>query len=306
MVTLVQWGIFHLIIAGMLAIDLGLFQRKAHAPSLKEAAGWSVTWITAAAIFGLYVHFGFGNASSVDFATAYVIEKSLSVDNLFVFAVIFRYFHVEFQYQHKVLFWGILGAIITRGTFILAGVALVETFNWMLYIFGAILVYSGISLARHHGEPRDPDKGLVVRLARRFLPMTTSFQEGKFFGKNEGKTVVTPLFLTLLAIEATDIAFAIDSVPAVLVITTDLFIVYTSNIFAILGLRALYFLLIGALLRLRYLYIGLAVLLTYLGAKVFVSSLVKIPTPTSLLVVAAILSVAVIASILKTAKKPQA
>ncbi|HLE65091.1 MAG TPA: TerC/Alx family metal homeostasis membrane protein [Candidatus Bathyarchaeia archaeon] len=299
MLTILHWVVFHAIIVAMLAVDLGLLQRKAHSPSMREAASWSIVWILAAALFAVYVNFQIGSTASVDFATAYVIEKSLSVDNLFVFAVIFRYFGVPPAFQHKVLFWGIIGAIITRATFIFAGVQLLEMFDWMVYVFGAILIYSGMKLLRSHGRAGDPEKNFLVRWARRILPVTPSFQGDRFFVKAGRQISVTPLFLTLLAVESTDIVFAIDSVPAVLAITTNLFIAYTSNIFAILGLRALYFLLIQLLVRVRYLYVGLAVLLAYLGAKFIGASFVKIPTIISLLIIALILITTVTASIMR-------
>ncbi len=266
--------------------------------------GWSIIWIVAAAIFNLFVYFSLGGSAAIDFGTAYIIERSLSVDNLFVFAIIFRFFRVELMYQHRVLFWGILGAIIARATFIVAGVRLLETFSWMSYLFGAVLIYGGYRLLKSgNGEVTDPSKNPIVKLLRRVLPLTPTLHGSRFFVKNSGKIIATPLLLTLLAVESTDIVFALDSVPAVLSITRELFIAYTSNIFAILGLRALYFVIIPALLKLRYLGAGLAVLLCYLGVQFLISPIVDIPSVISLVIVGSILSLVVAVSVLRPAAK---
>lgn len=271
---------------------------------MREAVGWSVIWTVAAALFNLFVYVNLGASAAIDFGTAYIIERSLSVDNLFVFAVIFRYFGVDVMYQHRVLFWGILGAIVARATFIIAGIKLLQTFSVTTYIFGAILIYGGYRLLKSgEEEVTDPGRNLVVKLARRVLPMQPALQGSRFFVKNKGKLLATPLFLALITVESTDIIFALDSVPAVLSITTVLFIAYTSNIFAILGLRALYFLLIPALLKLRYLSVGLAVLLIYLGTQFLVSSIIDIPSLVSLIVIASILGVFIAASMLRPVPK---
>ncbi len=272
---------------------------------MREAVGWSVIWTVAAAIFNLFVYLNMGASAAIDFGTAYIIERSLSVDNLFVFAVIFRYFGVEVMYQHRVLFWGILGAVVARATFIIAGIRLLDTFSVTTYLFGAVLIYGGYRLLKSgEGEVTEPSKNLIVKLARRVLPLQPTLQGSRFFVKNKGKLLATPLFLALLTVESTDIIFALDSVPAVLSITTALFIAYTSNIFAILGLRALYFLIIPALLKLRYLYAGLAVVLIYLGTQFLIpSSIVDIPSYVSLIVVGSILSLVVVASLLRPTTK---
>ncbi len=299
-IPLESWALFSVIISILLAIDLGVAQRRAHTPSLKESLGWSVIWTAAAAIFNLFVYISVGFSAAIDFGTAYIIERSLSVDNLFVFAVIFRYFGVEVMYQHRVLFWGILGAIVARATFIIAGIRLLETFSIATYIFGAVLIYGGYRLLKSgEGELTDPSNNLVVKIARRVLPLQPKLQGSHFFVKNKGKLLATPLFLALLTVESTDIIFALDSVPAVLSITTALFIAYTSNIFAILGLRALYFLIIPALLKLRYLSAGLALLLIYLGTQFLVSSIVDIPSLFTLIVVGSVLGLTVAASLLR-------
>lgn len=300
MLTLLEWALFHLVIGVLLVIDLGVLQRRAHAPSLREAAAWSAVWIAAAGVFGVFVYLILGGEATLHYGAAYAVEKMLSVDNLFVFAVIFRYFGVDYAYQHKVLFWGIIGAILTRAFFIVAGIALLEAFSWMIYVFGAVLLYSGYKLGRSR-EMTDPGKNIVVRYASRLLPVTPRLHGDKFFVKGS-RVMATPLLLTLIAIESTDIVFAIDSVPAVLAITTELFVAYTSNIFAVLGLRALYFLLIQLLMRMRYLNLGLSVLLVYLGLKMILTDLVHIPTTISLAVVGAILGLIVASSLLS--KRP--
>ncbi len=291
-----MWAVFHVAIAIMLAVDLGVFHKEAHEVSLREAAIWSIIWIGAALIFNAWIWFVGGVEPALAFLTAYLVEKSLSADNIFVFAVIFSYFGVPPKYQHRVLFWGILGAIVTRAVFIIAGVQLLKMFKFTIYIFGAILLYTGYRLLRRSEEEVDPERNPVLRLARRWLPVTESFHGQAFLVRKGGRWMATPLLLVLLVVESTDVMFAVDSVPAVLAITSDIFLAYTSNIFAILGLRALYFLLAGLLQRWRYLHTGLAAILMFIGVKMLVSEVYHIPTVVSLGVVVSILVLSAVAS----------
>ncbi|HXF68879.1 MAG TPA: TerC/Alx family metal homeostasis membrane protein, partial [Thermoflexus sp.] len=246
--------------------------------------------------FNVLIWVAWGHEPALHFLTAYLVEKSLSADNIFVFAVIFSYFAVPPAYQHRVLFWGILGAVLMRATFIFAGVQLLKMFHWTIYLFGAFLVYTGIRLARHSEEEVHPERNPVLLLARRFLPITPTYRGPRFLVREGGRWMATPLLLTLLVVESTDVMFAIDSVPAVLAITPELFIAYTSNIFAILGLRALYFVLVGLIQRLRYLHFGLSVILVYIGIKMLLSDLVKIPPALSLGIVMSVLLISGLAS----------
>ena len=291
-----MWAVFHVAIAIMLAVDLGVFHKEAHEVSLREAAIWSIIWIGAALIFNAWIWFVGGVEPALAFLTAYLVEKSLSADNIFVFAVIFSYFGVPPKYQHRVLFWGILGAIVTRAVFIIAGVQLLKMFKFTIYIFGAILLYTGYRLLRRSEEEVDPERNPVLRLARRWLPVTESFHGQAFLVRKGGRWMATPLLLVLLVVESTDVMFAVDSVPAVLAITSDIFLAYTSNIFAVLGLRALYFLLAGLLQRWRYLHTGLAAILMFIGVKMLVSEVYHIPTVVSLGVVVSILVLSAVAS----------
>ncbi len=295
MITELDWLIFHIIIGVLLAIDL-FTHRKAHVQSLKESAVWSIIWIAAAGIFIIYIFNKLGSSAALDFGTAYIIEKMLSVDNLFVFAVIFAYFGIEKKYEHKILFYGIIGAIVARASFIFAGIQLIESFHFMIYIFGIALIYTGIRLLRSHGTPKDPSMNPIVKYVKKLFPVAEE-HNGRFIININGKYYITPLFITLVAVESTDILFAIDSVPAVIAITKHLFVAYTSNIFAVLGLRSLYFLLIGMLERLRYLHIGLFVLLVYLGVKMIASAFIEIPTLVSLAIVSIILTITTIISL---------
>ncbi len=299
------WVAFHSIIFLFLLIDL-LSRGRASQITFKTDVMWSIVWIAIGLIFGVYVYWNYGYLEGLKYITAYIVEKSLSVDNLFVFLVIFNYFAVPFVHQHKILFLGILGAIVFRGTFILLGVAFLQRFHWMVYVFGAVLMYSGYKLARGSAEKVDPGKNKIVRAARKFLPIHPEYVGGRFITRNNGKMIFTPLIVVLIAIETTDILFAFDSVPAVLVITEEFFTAYTSNIMAILGLRALYFVLAHLMLQLRYLSKGLAVVLFYLGAKFIVKGFgIEIPTLISLVVVMSILLACVVASLLasKLSKK---
>ncbi|MFH1328857.1 MAG: TerC/Alx family metal homeostasis membrane protein [Candidatus Bathyarchaeota archaeon] len=293
------WIAFHVIVALLLFIDLS-YHGRASKLNFRRDVIWSIIWIAAGLAFGVFIFWYFGYRGGLEYFTAYIVEKSLSVDNLFVFIVIFNYFAVPFVHQHKTLFLGILGAMIFRSIFIFAGIALLGQFNWMIYVFGAVLLYSGYALARGKMERVDPEKNRIVKIARRFLPISSQYVGGKFTSKKSGKIIFTPLILALLAIETTDILFAFDSIPAVLAITQEFYIAYTSNIMAILGLRALYFVLANALRRLVYLSKGLAIVLSYLGFKFIVSAFgIEIPTLLSLFVVSGIVLICILASIFK-------
>jgi tellurite resistance protein TerC len=293
------WTGFGIIILTLLVLDLGVFHRKAHAISTKEAAIWTAVWISVALLFNLAIYFLKGPQPALEYLTGYLIEKSLSVDNLFVFVVVFGSFCVAPSHQHRVLFWGIIGALIMRGLLIAGGAVLMERFFWIVYIFGAFLVFTGLKIGIKKASEPHPEKNLVVRLARRFLPMTADSGSGKFFQKQAGKWFITPLFLVLLTVETTDLIFALDSIPAIFAITTDPFIVFTSNIFAILGLRSLYFLLAGAVGKFHYLQASLALILTFVGTKMLIAHFVKIPIAISLLVIISVLAVGILASLVR-------
>lgn len=304
------WIIFNVFILAMLALDLGVFHRHAHTVRLKEAIGWSIFWVVLALLFNLGLYWiwwpdgqgGYTPAQAgLAFFTGYVIERALSIDNIFVFVVLFSYFKVPSQYHHKVLFWGILGALILRAIFIFAGVALIEKFHWTIYIFGVFLIFTGIKMALAKGTEVHPERNPVLKLLRRFLPVSKDYVEGHFFTRIDGRLLATPLFIVLLMVETTDLVFAIDSIPAILAITTDSFIVYTSNIFAILGLRALYFALAGVMDLFQYLHYGLAAVLVFVGVKMLLDAGwdYKIPIGWSLGIVGALLVVATIVSLLR-------
>ena len=299
---LLFWVIFNLFVFAMLALDLGVFHRSGHEVKFREALGWSVMWIALAAGFAVLVFFWRGHTASLEFVTGYVIELSLSVDNLFVFLVIFRYFRVPAIHQHKVLFWGILGALVMRAIFILAGIGLIHRFGWVIYIFGALLLYSGAKLFRQDNAQVDPEKNPVLRLFRRWVPITKDFHGNRFFVRRPG-LYATPLLVVLLVVETTDVFFAVDSIPAVLAITLNAFIVYTSNVFAILGLRSMYFALAGMMEMFHHLHHGLALVLIFIGGKMLVSHYYQIPTGIALGVVAGILLVSVIASVVHPQKQ---
>jgi tellurite resistance protein TerC len=300
------WIGFHVFILLMLALDLGVFHKNTHKVSVKEAIIWSCIWITLALLFDLFIFLdkNFGHIKALEFLTGYVIEYSLSVDNIFVFILIFSYFNVNDKYQHKILFWGILGALIMRGAFIFTSVALINRFHWIVIIFGGFLVYSGISMLFKRDTEVDPEKNAVVRFFRKFLPVSKNLHGDKFFIKQNGKLYATPLFLVILIIESSDLIFAVDSIPAVLAISKSIFIIYTSNIFAILGLRSLYFAISGIIGYFRFLQTGLAFILTFVGMKMLVSFFrFEIPIGISLAVIATILLVSIIASVLIKSKK---
>jgi len=295
------WILFNLFVAAMLALDLGVFHRRAHTVKFKEALVWSLIWISLAGAFAVLVYFWYGRTPMLEFITGYVIELSLSVDNLFVFLVIFRYFKVSGPNQHKVLFWGILGALIMRGVFILAGVGLITRFHWITYVFGALLIYSGVKLFRQEGVSVDPSRNPLLKAFRRIVPVTNDYVEGKFFVRRPG-LYATPLFVVLLVVETTDIIFAVDSIPAILAITLNAFIVYTSNVFAILGLRSMYFALAGMMDLFQYLHYGLSCVLIFVGLKMLLSNVYKMPTWVALVVVAGVLGTSVLASLLAPKK----
>jgi len=311
------WVGFNLFVLALLALDLGIFHRKAHAVSMREATVWSAIWISLSMLFNLGIYFFWqdlvpasqysNGAAALAFFTGYLIEKSLSVDNIFVFVLIFSYFSVPPKYQHRVLFWGILGALVMRAALILIGAALIKEFHWIIWIFGAFLIFTGIRMAFHKHEELHPEDNPLVKLLKRFMPVTQGYRGARFFVREAGKLMATPLLLVLLIVESTDLVFAVDSIPAIFAVTEDPFIVYTSNVFAILGLRSLYFLLAGVMHKFHYLKLGLSAVLTFVGVKMLVPELselvagisYKIPTLLSLAVVAAILVVAVVASLLR-------
>ena len=293
------WAGFNLFVLGMLAVDLGIFHRQAHAVSMREAGIWSAVWIALALVFNLGVWKFLGPQPGVEFLTGYLIEKSLSIDNIFVIALLFAYFKVPGEYQHRVLFWGILGALVMRAAFILAGAALLDRFHWIIYLFGGFLVLTGIKMAFAPEHGVEPERNPVVRLVRRLMPVTSDFRGASFFVREGGRRAATPLFLVLVMVEFTDLVFAVDSIPAIFAVTRDPFLVYTSNVFAILGLRSLYFLLAGVMHKFEYLKLGLAAILVFVGAKMALVDWVKVPTVLSLGVIAAILALAVAASLLK-------
>jgi len=282
----------------MLVLDLGIFHRKSHTVKYREAIIWSVVWIALAVIFAVVIYFWHGRTPSLEFVTGYVIELSLSVDNLFVFLLIFRYFRVPAGHQHKVLFWGILGALIMRAIFIAAGVGLIQRFHWIVYVFGAFLVYSGFKLLRQGEAEIHPEKNPVLRLFRRLVPVTKDYEGDKFFVRRPG-LLATPLLVVLVVVETTDLLFAVDSIPAILAITRDAFIVYTSNVFAILGLRSMYFALAGMMEMFRFLHYGLSVVLMFVGGKMLLSHYYEVPTAVALGAVAGILLLSVAASLIR-------
>jgi len=294
---LLFWILFNLFVLGMLALDLGFLQRPGHTVKFREALTWSLIWIGLAGAFAVLVYSRYGHTTAVEFVTGYVIEISLSVDNLFIFLLIFRYFRVAPEHQHKVLFWGIVGALVMRGIFIMVGIGLIQRFHWITYIFGVLLVYSGIKLFRQHGVGIEPENNPVLRLFRRWVPMTENYEEDKFVVRGT-RLFATPLLAVLVLVETTDVLFATDSIPAVLAITLKPFIVYTSNVFAVLGLRSMYFLLAGMMELFHYLHYGLAAILIFVGTKMLVSNYYPIPTWIALGVVAGVLLISVLASLL--------
>jgi len=298
------WAIFNLFVVFMLVLDLRVFHKQAHEVKIKEALLWSAFWIFLSLLFNAGVYFFEGSEVALQFFTGYIIEKSLSVDNLFVFLMIFSYFKVPAKYQHKVLFWGIVGALLMRGLLIFVGVTLIRQFHWILYIFGAFLVFTGIKMAfQDEAVDIHPESNIFVRLFKKILPITAGYHGGKFFIRAEKKIYATLLFVVIIVVETTDLVFALDSIPAVFAITRDPFIVYTSNVFAILGLRALYFALAGLLDLFHYLKFGLSIVLAFIGVKMLIESFYDMPITIALGVVVGVLTISIIASILLPKKE---
>ena len=300
------WVGFNAFILAMLALDLGVFHRKSHEVSLKEATLWSAVWVALALVFNAGIFYFRGTEQGVQFFTGYLIEKSLSVDNIFVFALIFGFFAVPKAYQHRVLFWGILGALVMRAVFIAAGAALLTRFHWIIYVFGAFLLLTGIKMALYRNQEMHPERNPVLKLVRKLVPVTNDYHEDRFWVRHGGKLLATPLFLVLVLVETTDLIFAVDSIPAIFAVTQDPFLVYTSNVFAILGLRSLYFLLAGVMDKFVYLKLGLSAILVFVGAKMLLTEVYKVPATVSLLVVLGILTAAVLASLRKSRRESAA
>lgn len=298
-----MWVGFLVLVVIMLVIDLGVFHRQAHEVKIKEALIWSAVWIVLSLIFNYVIYQYLGKEKALEFLAGYLIEKSLSVDNLFVFIMLFSYFNVSPKYQHKVLFWGIIGALVMRAIFIFAGVALLERFHWLIYIFGGFLIYSGLTMLKPHQTDIDPNKNPLVKLFTRFFPVTSDMHGGKFFVRINTKLFATPLFVVLIIVEFTDLIFAVDSIPAILAVSKDTFIIFTSNVFAILGLRALYFALAGITQYFYYLKYGLAAILSFVGIKMIISSFYKIPIVVSLIMIFSILIISILASLVFPVKK---
>lgn len=302
--SLLLWVVFNIFIVLMLIIDLMVFHNEEEEETIRQALNWTGVWIALALLFGVGVYWYMGSQTALDYYTGYLIEKSLSVDNIFVFLLVFSYFKVPAEYQHKVLFWGIFGALVMRFFFIFAGVALIERFHWIIYVFGAFLVFTGIKLALEKGKEVHPERNPVLRLMRRIIPTTRSYHGSKFFIRKMGRLFATPMLAVLVVIETTDLVFAIDSIPAILAITQDEFIVYSSNAFAILGLRALYFALSGIMRLFHYLHYGLSLILVFVGVKMLMSDFYHIPTPYALGFIALTLAVSIFVSIRYPAEEP--
>jgi tellurite resistance protein TerC len=300
--NLLFWVLFNLFVLAMLALDLWIFHRPGHTVKFREAVAWSVGWILLAAAFAALVYFWHGRETAVEFTTGYIIELSLSVDNLFIFLLIFRYFKVPSDYQHKVLFWGIVGALVMRGMFIVVGIGLIRKFHWIIFVFGAFLVYSGARLLGTKETGIDPEKNPMVRLFRRLMPVTADYEGDKFLVRRP-KLYATPLLVVLVVVEVTDLLFATDSIPAVLAITLKPLVVYTSNVFAILGLRSLFFVLAGMMDIFHYLHYGLAVVLIFIGGKMLASDYFEIPTVWALGAVGGVLLISMAASVVRPKKQ---
>jgi len=294
--TPLMWSVFAVVVTAALALDLFVFHREAHSIKAREAGMWVLVWIALAAAFGGWIWYTAGHQAGLEFATGYLVEYALSVDNIFVFIVIFRYFHTPAEHRHRVLFWGIVGAVVLRGLFVVAGLGLIALFHWTLYVFGALLVYTGIKLLRQSEMEMHPEDNPVVRFLRKHLRMTSKLEGDKFLVRIDGKLFATPLLAVLLVIDVVDVIFAIDSIPAIFGVTRDYFIVFTSNIFAVLGLRAIYFLLHDLMDRFAYLHYGLGLVLTFIGAKMLVAHWVEIPVQWSLGVVGGLLAGSVLLS----------
>ncbi|MDZ7715959.1 MAG: TerC family protein [Balneolaceae bacterium] len=298
------WGIFNLFIIIMLVVDLVVLHKEDEEVSIKEALYWTAAWIVMALLFGIGVYYYMGTQTALDYYTGYLIEKSLSVDNIFVFLLVFSYFKVPAEYQHKVLFWGIFGALVMRLIFIFTGVALLERFDWIIYVFGGFLIFTGIKLAKDKNKEVHPEKNPVIKLIRKFFPITKNYHGPNFFIRRMGKLIATPLFVVLIVIETTDLVFALDSIPAILAITRDEFIIYSSNAFAILGLRALYFAVSGIMQLFHYLHYGLALILIFVGVKMTMAEFYHIPTPYALGFILVTLTASIVLSIYFPKEEP--
>ncbi len=296
--SILLWSAFNVFIIAMLIVDLVVLHKEDEPVSIKEALYWTGAWIILALIFGIGVYYYMGSQTALDYYTGYLIEKSLSVDNIFVFLLVFTYFKVPDEFQHKVLFWGIFGALVMRLIFIFTGVALMERFHWIIYVFGGFLVFTGIKLAMEKDKEVHPERNPILKLVRRFFPTTKSYHGSKFFIRKMGRLIATPLFIVLVVIETTDLVFALDSIPAILAITRDEFIIYSSNAFAILGLRALYFAVAGIMRLFHYLHYGLSLILVFVGFKMLLSDFYHIPTPYALAFIGGSLALSIIASVL--------
>ena len=291
------WILFNAFVLALLALDLGVFNRRPHLVTFREAGWWSAFWVALSLVFNLGIFLRYGPESALQFFTSYLLEKSLSADNIFIFAVIFGSMGVLAEYQHRVLFWGVLGAIIMRGSFILAGIQLVRHSHAVLYVFAAFLLFTGVRLLLSKERKYDPGRSVALRLARKLFPISDHDEGGRFFTRSEGRLLATPLFLVLIVIEVVDIAFAVDSIPAIFAVTQNAFIIYSSNILAILGLRSMYFLLARAITRFRYLHSGLALILIFIGAKMLLAYWVRVPTGIALLGILVILGTSILASL---------
>ncbi len=303
--TPVLWVGFTIFVLAMLALDLFVFNRKAHVVKTREALIWSLVWISLSLVFNYLIYVWFGKQHALEFLTGYLIEKALSVDNLFVFLVVFSYFAVPQRLQHRVLFWGILGALVMRAVFILLGAVLIQKFHWIMYFFGAFLIFTGFKLLVQKGEEVHPERNPVIKLFRKFFRVVDHYKTHHFIVKEHGKWFATPLLLVLVVVETTDVVFAVDSIPAIFAVTTDPFIVYTSNIFAILGLRALFFLLAGMIGRFHYLKYGLGLVLAFVGVKMVIVDFYKFPIGISLAVIASLLGLSILISLKSPPVKPE-
>lgn len=296
--NIMLWSVFTLVIVTMLLLDLGIFHKKAHSVNFKESLIWTIVWITLAMLFGVGIYFFYGHQKALEYVTGYLLEKSLSVDNIFVFVMIFTYFKVPKIYQHKVLFWGVLSAVILRGIFIAAGIALIEQFSVVIYIFGAFLIFTGIKMFFKKDDDIHPENNPVLKMVKKLFRITHEYEEGNFFTRKKGLLYATPLFVVLIFVEMSDILFAVDSIPAVLGITTDPLVVFTSNIFAILGLRSLYFMVSGVMDLFHFLHYGLAVVLAFVGMKMVIADYYHISILVSLSFILCTIIVSIILSLL--------
>jgi tellurite resistance protein TerC len=296
---LVLWILFNVFILLMLALDLFVIQRKTHVIKIKEAIIWSVIWVILALLFNVFIYYEFGEQKALEYFTGYLLERSLSIDNIFVFILLFSYFKVPEKYHHKILFWGVIGALILRAILIALGAALVSEFEWVIYIFGGFLLITGFKMAFQADEDIHPERNIIIRTFKKMFPVTHEYHGGDFFVRLNGKLLATPMFIVLISIEFTDLIFAFDSIPAIFAVTRDPFIIYTSNIFAILGLRTMYFALAGIMNKFYYLRIGLAMILVFIGIKMLIVDLYKIDVLFSLVVIALILLASIIFSLLR-------